>query len=422
MKTALEGLKILDFTTLLPGPFATMNLADMGAEVLRVSTNTRTDLVDSMPPLIDAAGRSGASVADQEAYGTAAVESSAMPSSGERGNYSAAAAQLGRNKRSILLNLREAEAAEIVKKLIMEYDVVIEQFRPGVMDKLGIGYETLSVINPRLIYCSLTGYGHGNSMSDRAGHDINYLSLSGLSAYSGRRTEGPSLMGMQIADVASGSANVVIAVLAAVIHRAGCGRGQFLDISMTDGAIAFNAMWGAGYLVSGEAPEREGTLLNGGTLYDYYETKDGRYVSFGGLEPKFWEAFCRVLGHEEWIPLTVSAGAEIKAEARRILKTRELAHWIEAFKGADACFEPVLELDEALNSRLAVEREMVVDVPAGDGRIIKQIGSPYKFSESPVRFTHIGRPPSIEETAAVLNELGYSHGEIERLSKNGVLR
>jgi crotonobetainyl-CoA:carnitine CoA-transferase CaiB-like acyl-CoA transferase len=317
METALQGLKILDFTTLLPGPFATMNLADMGAEVLRVTTAMRHDLLDDLPPLL------------------------------EGGNYSAAAAYPGRNKRSVLLNLREAEAVGIVKKLISEYDIIIEQFRPGVMERLGLGYDALSAVNPRLIYCSLSGYGHGNSMSDRAGHDINYLSLGGVAGYSGKYAEGPSLNGIQIADVASGSANAVIAILAAVICRTRSGAGQFLDISMTDGVMAFNSLWGAGCLYSGESPEPESTLLNGGTMYDYYETRDGRHVAFGGLEPKFWEAFCRAL---------------------------------------------------------------------------KQPGSPYKFSETPVRFDHAGKPPSRDETETVLRGFGYSDPEIERMFSAGALK
>jgi crotonobetainyl-CoA:carnitine CoA-transferase CaiB-like acyl-CoA transferase len=392
MKTALQGLKILDFTTLLPGPFATMNLADMGAEVLRVTTATRHDLLDTLPPLLE----------------------------GE--SYSVTAAYLGRNKRSVLLNLREVEAVCIVKKLVSEYDILIEQFRPGVMDKLGLGYDALSAVNPRLIYCSLTGYGYGNSMSDRAGHDINYLSLGGVAGYSGRGAEGPSLNGIQIADVASGSANAIIAILAAVVCRAQSGAGQFLDISMTDGAMAFNSVWGANCLYSGESPGRESTLLNGGTMYDYYETRDGRYVSFGGLEPKFWEAFCRALDREEWIPLTVYATSEVKDEARRIFRSQDLSHWQEVFRNVDACFEPVLTLGEAFLSPLAREREMLVDVPAGEGRALKQPGSPYKFSETPARFDHAGKPPSPGETRTVLRELGYADSEIERMFAAGVLK
>jgi crotonobetainyl-CoA:carnitine CoA-transferase CaiB-like acyl-CoA transferase len=369
-----------------------MNLADMGADVLRVTTAARHDLLDTLPPLLE----------------------------GE--HYSATAAHLGRNKRSVLLNLRAPTAIAVVKRLLSVYDIVIEQFRPGVMEKLGLGYEALSAVNPHLIYCSLTGYGHGNSMSRRAGHDINYLSLGGVAGYSGRRAEGPSLNGIQIADVAAGSGNATIAILAAVIRRLRSGEGQLLDISMTDGVMAYHAVWGAACLYAGASPERESTLLNGGTLYDYYETADGRHVGFGGLEPKFWESFCRVLGHEEWIPLTVDAGPAVKAEARRIFRSRDLSAWIEAFRETDACLEPVLTIGEALTGRLAREREMTVDVPAGEGLTRKQVGSPYKFSKTPVRFRHAGRPPSLEETQEVLLEFGYSEAEIARLADAGALR
>jgi crotonobetainyl-CoA:carnitine CoA-transferase CaiB-like acyl-CoA transferase len=259
-------------------------------------------------------------------------------------------------------------------------------------------------------------------MSDRAGHDINYLSLGGVAGYSGRRADGPSLNGIQIADVSAGSANATIAILAAVVCRLQSGRGQFLDISMTDGAMALHAMWGVNCLYSGESPERESTLLNGGTLYDYYETKDGRHVSFGGLEPKFWESFCRVLGHAEWIPLTVDAGPEVKAEARRIFRSKDLSEWIEAFRDTDACFEPVLTLGEALRSPLAREREMTVEVPAGEGRTLRQLGCPYKFSATPARFDRAGRPPSLAETREVLLEFGYTETEIDRLSASGALK
>jgi len=386
-------LKILDFSTLLPGPFATMNLGDLGADILRITTTTRQDLLDVLPPLLP----------------------------GE--NYSATSAQMNRNKRSLMLNLQEPRAIEIIKKLIMEYDIVVEQFRPGVMKKLALDYETLSKINPRLIYCSITGYGHGNSMSRRAGHDINYLSLSGIPGYSGRNGEPPSLNGIQIADVAGGSFNAVIGILTAVIHRMNTGEGQFVDISMTDGMMAFHAIWGPACLLTGEAPEPEGTLLNGGTIYDYYETKDGKYISYGGLEPKFWNSFCKKLGREEWIPLGVNgAGPEIKEEIREIIRGKTFDEWMETMKDADACFEPVLSLREALESPLAKERNMVVRVSDGNGGSFRQIGSPYKLSATPPRFDHAGRPVSREETAAILKSFGYSGGEIKEMFRKGVLK
>jgi crotonobetainyl-CoA:carnitine CoA-transferase CaiB-like acyl-CoA transferase len=393
MKRALENLKILDFSTLLPGPFATMNLGDLGAEVLRVTTTTRVDLLEVLPPLLS------------------------------EKNYSATGAQINRNKRTLTLNLHEPKAIAIIKKLILEYDIIVEQFRPGVMKKLGLDYETLSQINPKLIYCSITGYGQGNSMSHRAGHDINYLSLGGVSGYSGRKGEAPSLNGIQIADIAGGSYNAIIGILTAVIHRLNSGEGSYVDTSMTDGMIAFHAIWGPGCLQTEEAPQPEETLLNGGTLYDYYETKDGKYFSYGGLEPKFWESFCKHLHREEWIPLGVSgAGSEIKEEIKKILLSKTYEEWTDIMKDADACFEPVLTLSEVFQSQLVKEREMVVQVPDGDSGMLKQIGSPYKLSATPPRYDHAGKPASPEETESILLELGYSPIEVAEMSKAGVLK
>jgi Predicted acyl-CoA transferases/carnitine dehydratase len=190
------------------------------------------------------------------------------------------------------LNLKDPRAVCIVQKLITTYDIVIEQFRPGVMSKFGLDYSNLKELNPSLIYCSLTGYGQTGPLTGRAGHDINYLSRSGLMSYSGLKETGPVLTGMQIADIASGSYNSVIGLLSAIIYRQTTGKGQYIDISMTDGMMAFNAMVGAAFLVDGQEPGPEGHLLNGGSLYDFYETKDRRYLSFGGLEPQF---FCRLL-------------------------------------------------------------------------------------------------------------------------------
>jgi crotonobetainyl-CoA:carnitine CoA-transferase CaiB-like acyl-CoA transferase len=227
MSGALQGLKILDFTTLLPGPYATMCLADMGADVLKIVSGSRPDLVDSIPPFVP------------------------------KTKLSSAAAQLGRGKRCMALNLKDQRAVNIVHQLIMHYNIVIEQFRPGVMAKLKLAYEDLQKINPAIIYCSITGYGQTGSLRDRAGHDINYIARSGVISYSGEKESRPSLIGIQLADVASGSNNAIIGILAAVINRLGNGHGQHIDISMTDGMIAFNATVGAGFLLDGREPVRE---------------------------------------------------------------------------------------------------------------------------------------------------------------------
>lgn len=392
MAGALTGLKILDFSTLLPGPFATMNFADMGADVLRVTSGSRPDLVDLTPPYLP---------------GT---------------RFSATSAQVGRNKKTITLNLKDPRAIEIVHKLIEKYDIILEQFRPGVMKKFGLGYETVSKINPKLIYCSLTGYGQSGAMASKAGHDINYIALSGMMDYSGKKKSGPPLMGIQIADIASGACNTMISILAAVIYRNSTGKGQYIDVAMTDGAFAFNAMSGAGCLLTGNDPKREGELTNGGSLYDFYETKDEKFISFGGAEPKFFNAFCKTLGKEEWCALGIQAGDEIKKEVQDIIKTKTRDEWTKNFNDADACVEPVLSLAEALNSNLAKERELIVEVPGDNGILLKQIGSPYKFSESPVEFKHAGKTLDKADTKEILLSLGYDEKEIGKLADEGVFK
>ena len=210
MTGPLTSLKVLDFSTLLPGPYASMMLADMGAEILRVESPSRLDLVRFLPPM--------------------------------DGDTSASHAFLNRGKRSLALDLKKEGAVDIIKALIKEYDVVLEQFRPGVMDRLGLGYAVLSELNPSLIYCSITGYGQTGPYKSRAGHDINYLALSGVSSYSGRKGERPPPLGVQVADVAGGSHHAVMGILAAVINRQQTGKGQFVDVSMTDAAFAMNGL------------------------------------------------------------------------------------------------------------------------------------------------------------------------------------
>lgn len=393
MVGALEGLKILDFSTLVPGPYATMCLADLGAEVLRIKSGTRPDVVDFLPPFLP---------------GT---------------ELSAVSAQLSRNKEVMTLNLKDPRTVDVIHQLIGEYDIIIEQFRPGVMAKLNLDYESLKKVNPRLIYCSLTGYGQTGPMRDRAGHDINYIAMSGVASYSGKRESGPPLIGIQVADIASGSNNAIIGILSAVIYRERTGNGQHIDVSMTDGMIAFNSfMQGASYLVNGKDIGMEENLLNGGSLYDYYETQDGRYISFGGVEPQFFKAFCKTLGR-----LELAAGgvepenvAQIKKEISEILKTKTLDEWMELFSAADACVEPVLSLGEVLEGPLVEERGMVVEVPGPNGTIIKQIGNPIKFSESIPQYRHAGIPLSEANTVAVMKNLGYSQEEIEEFDKTGL--
>jgi crotonobetainyl-CoA:carnitine CoA-transferase CaiB-like acyl-CoA transferase len=391
MPGPLQGLKILDFTTLLPGPYATMILADMGADVVRVLSGSYPDMASFLPPFL---------------FGS---------------DLSCNLAYLGRGKRCLNLNLKMTSAVEIVRRLIKKYDIIIEQFRPGVMAKLDLGYEDMKAVNPSLIYCSLTGYGQTGPLARRAGHDINYLARSGLMNYSGTKDKGPSLTGMQIADVASGSNNSVIGILAAVIHRKDTGKGQHIDISMTDGVMAFNSMMATTYLAGAAEPKREQELLNGGSLYDFYETKDRLHISFGGLEAQFFATFCRIIGREDLIPYGIVTPhiEKVKKEIREIFLQKTRDQWTEIFSKVDACVEPVLSLAEAIADENTRAREMIVEFTLPSGEKLKQIANPIKFSATKQEYRSIGCTAGTH-TREVLLEIGYTEEQIRDYEKQGV--
>ncbi|MHA6493944.1 CaiB/BaiF CoA transferase family protein [Pseudomonas borbori] len=392
MKGPLSSLKILDFSTLLPGPFASLLLADMGAEVLRVESPSRLDLVRVLPP--------------------------------HDGGVSASHAYLNRNKRSIALDLKKAEAVAMVKRLVADYDIVLEQFRPGVMDKLGVGYEALKAINPRLIYVSITGYGQTGPYRDRAGHDINYLALAGIASYTGRRESGPLPLGIQAADIAGGSLHGVIGLLAAVVQRQVTGQGQAVDISMTDCAFSLHGMAGAGYLAAGVEPDMENQPLNGGSFYDYYRTRDGRWLSVGSLEPQFMQQFCAAIGRPELASRGLSQNPQdqraLKREIEMELEKRDFDDWCALFAGLDTCVEPMLRLSEAVTHPQLSARQLVTDVPRGDAPPQPQIACPIKFSGGLPAPRHIGAALGAD-TEAVLRELGYSTKQIGELRASGVV-
>ena len=392
MSGPLAGLKVLDFTSLLPGPFATMALSDLGADVLRIISASRPDLVGFLPPFLPG------------------------------NDVSAALAYLGRGKRCISLNITRPQAVEIVQRLLSEYDIVVEQFRPGVMARYGLDYESLRAANPSLIYCSITGYGQTGAMKGKAGHDINYLARSGCLSYSGRLDGGPSLLGIQISDLAGGSLNAVIGILASVIRRDRTGLGQYIDVSMTDGMLALNAMTGAGFLVDGQEPRREGEILNGGTLYDIYETADGRYLSVGSVEPQFFVQLCHAIGRDDLADYGIAPPdvSGIKDEFRKTIKSKTLSEWQEIFSPLDACVEPVLTLAEAFADAHAVERGMVVEVDGPRETKVRQIASPIKFSESRQEYRSIGVIDG-SGTKRILEDFGFTEDEISKFEQSGVL-
>ena len=386
MSGPLASLKVLDFSTLLPGPFASLMLADMGAEVLRIESPTRMDLLRVLPP-------------------------------NDRGT-SASHAYLNRNKRSLALDLKQAEALEIVRALVKDYDIVLEQFRPGVMERLGLGYAALKAINPRLIYVSITGYGQTGPYKDRAGHDINYLALAGVASYTGRQDSGPVPLGVQLADVGGGSLHAVVGLLAAVIARQQSGVGQYLDVSMTDCSFSLNAMVGAGYLACGVEPVREGHVLNGGSFYDYYRTRDGRWMSVGSLEPAFMQQLCTALGRPELAAQGLAP--ELKVALQVEFEKRSFNELCDLFSGVDACVEPVLSLSEAVEHPQLKARELISQVPRGDGSTQAQLACPLKFSQGLPEPRHIGVAVGAHSDE-VLAQLGFSAQRIAELRRAKVV-
>tara|TARA_R110001592_G_scaffold52649_10_gene161444 strand:+ start:39213 stop:40394 length:1182 start_codon:yes stop_codon:yes gene_type:complete len=381
---ALKGLKVLDFTTLLPGPYATQLLADMGAEVLRIEAPKRPDLLKLMPPMA--------------------------------GKVSAAHATINRNKKSLALDLKHLEAKAIVHALLEEYDIIIEQFRPGVMARLGLDFDSLREIQPKLIYCSITGYGQTGCLKDKAGHDINYLALSGLASYSGREETGPVLAGTQIADIAGGSHHAVMAILAAVIERSNTGKGQYLDISMSDAALALNTMFGANALVSNKDPDYGTEMLNGGLFYDYYKTADGRYLSIGSLEPNFAIPLMRHLKLDDLIPKLVDQGIDTQKTVKQALAEKiaekDFRFWCEDFSHLDLCVEGVLTINEAVKHPHFLERNMLCYSIDEDGHKIPQINSALPFkSES----TYSSGRKLGADTYEVLKSLSYTSEDIDAL-------
>ena len=391
MTAPLAHLKILDFSTLLPGPYATMMLADLGADILRIEAPNRPDLVRLLPP---------------------------FATDGQTAQH----ALLNRSKRSLGLNLKSEAAAEIVQKLIVEqgYDIIVEQFRPGVMDRLGVGYEQLKAMCPQLIFCSLTGYGQTGPYKDRAGHDLNYLALSGLLSYYGRKsaTTPPPPLPMQVADIGAGSLHLVIGLLTAVIRRSQTGEGGCVDISMHDGALAWNAIGASKQLIGEENPTPEGELLNGGSFYDIYETADGRFLTVGSLEPKFWQGFCQAIGREDLTAAglnpDITHQQTLKSEIRQAIQSKPLAEWQEIFARLDVCVEPVLTTEEALNHPQTHARQMIIELPMSNGENQQQIGSPIKLSGHEPTYAFTGAALG-QHSREILAELGYTRPEIEAL-------
>jgi alpha-methylacyl-CoA racemase len=390
----LEGVRVLDLSRLLPGGFCSLLLADFGAEVLKVEDTGAGDYVRWAPPLYEGAAPSA---------------------------QSAMFLSLNRNKRSIRVNLKEEGGRNVLLRLAREYDVLLESFRPGVLDRLGVGYDRLREGNPGLVYCAITGYGQDGPYTARSGHDMNYLGLIGLLGLTGERDGPPIQSGGQVADLGGGALMAAFGILAALRERDRSGEGQFVDVSMADGALSWLAMVAGRYFADDVVPQR-GDLELAGRLVCYrpYAAKDG-WVTLGALEPKFWQAWCRGVGREDLIEKQFDApGSETHAEVERIFLERTRDEWQAFASEHDCCLEPVLDLDEALRSELVRAREMVVELDQPGAGKVKQLGVPVKLSRTPGGARAPG-PVLGEHTDEVLAAAGYSEEEIAALKESGAV-
>jgi alpha-methylacyl-CoA racemase len=383
MSRPLEGVRVLDLTRLLPGPLATLALADLGARVDKLEDPGPGDYLRHMPPQRD--GTNGAFLA------------------------------LNRDKRAGVLDLKNPSGAAAFLRLIRAYDVVIESFRPGVLARLGLGYDALRAANPRLIVCAITGYGQDGPLVDRAGHDINYLARAGVLGVTGPADAPPALSGAQVADVAGGSLWAVSAILAALFARERTGEGRVLDVSMCEGAMPLAAFAFGSVLAEGKGPARGEHFLDGGIApYNTYRTRDGKHVSLGALEPKFWTKFCRAVGLEASMDDLAPGPHQpaLRANVAAIFAEKTRDEWAAIGAANDCCLEPVL-LPEELSSD-PQHRARGLFFEHGGAEYFR---TPLADRAAPA---HAARAQGAD-TDGILSDAGFSADEIAALRASGAL-
>ena len=396
MSLPLEGLRVLDLTRLLPGGFCSLLLSDFGADVIKVEDTGPGDYVRWAPPFYEGA------------------EASAR---------SALFLSLNRGKRSIRVDLKSGPGKKVLLRLVRDADVLVESFRPGVMHRLGVGYERLRSENPRLVYCAITGYGQDGPGRDRSGHDLNYLGLNGILGLSGESDGPPTPSAAQIADLGGGALMAAVGVLTALRERDRSGAGQMVDCSMFDGSLSFLAMLAAEMLAGGPVPRRGALRLAGGIVcYRAYRCADG-YVTLAALEPKFWATFCRGVDREDLAEHAFDPpGSEAHRALEEIFAARTREQWRAFAAEHDCCLEPVLGLDEALEGDLVAAREMVVSLDQpGAEEPVRLLGLPFKLSRTPGDPVRAPGPRLGEHTREVLTEAGFTGAEVDALLESGAV-
>ena len=376
----LAGVRVLDLTRLLPGPMGTLHLADLGADVIKIEDTGAGD------------------------YASAPVR-----------------ALVNRNKRGLRIDLKKPAGVATLLRLARDADVLVEGFRPGVMQRLGVGYEAVAAMNPRIVYCSITGYGQTGPLSDLPGHDLNYEAMAGVADQMGNAA-GPALTNLPIADLLGGTMTAVMGILAALFDAARTGRGRHVDIAMADGVLAHGVLPLAGLHQHGRVPMVGESPLTGSlACYGFYRTADDRQLAVGALESKFWQALCDRLERPDLAPLHRSGDAateeKLRGELARIFAARPLAHWAGLFQDGKACVTPVLRLDETLAHPHFVARGMRV---AGEDGASAQFGCPVKmtgFDPGAPR----PAPRAGEHTQEILRDAGFADSEIAALRGTGAV-
>ena len=389
----LGGVRVLDLTRLLPGSVCTLHLADLGANVVKIEDLAGGDYARSL----------------------------GVPAEAAPGSVSAFYRIVNRNKRSLALDLKHSAGRAAFLRLASKADVVVESFRPGVVDRLGVGFDSVAALNPRIVYCAISGYGQSGPYRERAGHDINYLGYAGVLDQTGTADGPPALSNLQIADLLGGSVDAAMAILAALFDVERSGRGRYVDVAMADGALAHNIFPLHMLQMRGSVVPRGSDVLTGGVpCYGANATRDGRYMAVGALEEKFWRALCGVIQRPDLAAKQFATGQEggsVRRELAAIFGSRTRAEWTERFAGTDCCVTPVLSLEEALENEQFLARAMVAEGPSG----CRQYASPFKMSDHEFRIQR-DAPAQGEHTGEVLREAGFDAGEIAALSAAGVIR
>ncbi len=370
----LLGIKILDLSRLLPGPLATQMMADLGAEVIKIEDPKAPDYNRFFPPM--------------------------------KGSQSINYISINRSKLSITLDLRSEEGKRKFFELVKSADIVVDSFRPGVLQKMGIDYEASKQHNEKIIYVALTGYGYTGAYKNKAGHDMNYLGYSGILGLTGDE-EKPIIPACQIADVAGGSYPAIVACLAALWARERTGKGQFVDVAMTDCVMPLLSMQFGEFLNAGVKHKRGEPMLSGGMAnYNLYKCKDEKWIALGSLEPKFWQGVCVLIGKPEWMPRMMQVPEMVEAlkkDLQEIFITKSRDEWVAAAETLDICLTPILELDEVEKNIHLNEREMFFEVEHLDYGKVKGINQPFKFSETPAKPSW--GAPLMGEDNELLNDL-----------------